>query len=264
MNIQYDNRNELNGGINEGMDINQFAPIGTPVNSGNRSVMTIGGNADKIRFENLTIENTSGNRGQAEAIVIRNDGRSTAFVDCNFYGYQDTILSGGGYNWFYNCLISGATDFIWGCGNVSLFEKCEIRIINNGRAMQARVPSGNIGYVFLDSRFTAGAGITGMSLLIYSYAPDSYTFLNTTLSDLYINEYREKGITLQPAVQSLAEGCKMYNCTNEAGTSFFDLIPADKGIGSVYRLSQSEYEQRFGSRSIIMNGYDNAGGAWFN
>jgi len=261
--IQYDNRNEINGGVNDGMDIKQSAPLGTPVNSGNRSVMTIGGNADKIRFENLTIENTSGNRGQAEAIVIRNDGGSAAFVNCNFYGYQDTILSGGGYNWFYNCLIAGATDFIWGCGKVSLFESCEIRAINNGRALQARVPVGNIGYVFSDCRFTVGEGITGKSLLISSYEPDNITFVNTTFSDVFINEYKDNGITLQPAVPSVNEGCKMYNCKNESGVNVFELIPENKGIKSIYNLSETEYNQKFGNRSIILNGYDNAGGAWF-
>lgn len=261
--IQYDNRNEINGGVNDGMDISQFAPLGTPVNSGNRSVMTIGGDADKIRFENVTIENTSGNRGQAEAIVLRNNGGSAAFINCNFYGYQDTILSGGGYNWFYNCLVTGATDFIWGCGDVSLYEKCEIRAINNGRALQARVTPGKIGYVFLDSRFTVGEGVTGKSLLISSYEPDNITFLNTTFSDVFVNEYKENGVTLQPAVPSLSTGCKMYNCTNESGTDIFQLIPENKGIKSIYNLSRNEYDQHFGSRSIIMNGYDNAGGAWF-
>lgn len=163
-------------------------------NSGNRSVITIGGNSDKIRFENMTIENTAGNNGQAEAIVIRNNGGATAFIDCNFYGYQDTVLSGGGYNWFYNCLITGATDFIWGCGDISLFEKCEIRAINNGRALQARVPKGKIGYVFSNCRFTVGEGIVGKTLLISSYAPDNITFLNTTFSDVFINNYIENGV----------------------------------------------------------------------
>ena len=261
--LQYDNRNMWNGGIGEGMNIDQFAPLGTPVNSGNRSVITIGGNSDKIRFENMTIENTAGNNGQAEAIVIRNNGGATAFIDCNFYGYQDTVLSGGGYNWFYNCLITGATDFIWGCGDISLFEKCEIRAINNGRALQARVPKGKIGYIFSNCRFTVGEGIVGKTLLISSYAPDNITFLNTTFSDVFINNYIENGVKVEPVNPTVQEGCKMYNCTNESGSSVFDLIPEDKGVNSIYNLNKTEYDLYFGSRNILLNGYDNTGGMWF-
>lgn len=39
---------------------------------------------------------------------------ATAFVRCRFYSQQDTLLPGGGYNWFYDCYVEGDTDFIWG------------------------------------------------------------------------------------------------------------------------------------------------------
>ena len=61
VNIQYDNSNDINGGIGGGTNIDQFAPTGTIVpSSGGRSVVILDGNSDKIRFENVTIENAYG------------------------------------------------------------------------------------------------------------------------------------------------------------------------------------------------------------
>ena len=83
--------------------------------------MILDGNSDKIRFENVTIENaygwTLGKNGQAEALYINN--KSAAFINCRVLSFQDTLLPGGGYNWFKDCFIAGATDFIWGSGKVS-------------------------------------------------------------------------------------------------------------------------------------------------
>ena len=146
--IQYDNDNSYNGGTGKGTSFDQFAPIGTPVTSGGRSVMTICGKSEHIRFENVTIENTNCRyRGFGEALYI--DNESAAFVNCRLIGYQDTLLPGGGYNWFYQCYIEGATDFIWGSGKVVLFEDCELHAPTGTRAvMQARVTKDYLGYVF--------------------------------------------------------------------------------------------------------------------
>lgn len=106
-------------------------------------------------------------------------------------GYQDTLLPGGGYNWFYQCYIEGATDFIWGSGKVVLFEDCELHAPTGTRAvMQARVTEGNLGYVFDRCRFTVGAGY--QSTLIYQYEPDNLTFLKCTFADIYAQSFVEK------------------------------------------------------------------------
>ena len=231
VNIQYDNADKYNGGINDGMDISQFAPLGTAIHDGNRSVITIGGNADKIRFENVTIENaygwTQGQNGQAEAIVIRNDNGATAFINCKFLGYQDTILSGGGYNWYSNCFIAGVTDFIWGGCKVSLFENCEIRSTGNGRVINARTNKANLGYVFSDCQFTVNEGITRKSRLIESYVnDDNITFMNTVFADVFLNEYvQDNSVKLnRTEAATLTEGVKMYNCRTETGIDFLEGI----------------------------------------
>lgn len=265
VNIQYDNADKYNGGVNDGMDISQFAPLGTAINDGNRSVITIGGNADKIRFENVTIENaygwTQGQNGQAEAIIIRNDNGATAFINCRILSYQDTLLPGGGYNWFYNCYIAGGTDFIWGSGKVVLFEDCELHAPTGTRAvMQARVTEGDLGYVFDRCRFTVGTGY--QSTLIWQYKPDNLTFLNCTFADTYGQNFVGENKPLVPNQPTVTEGCKMYGCTNESGAEFYNLIP-EAVRATVLNLTDEQFEQNFGSREKIMSWGGNTDASWF-
>lgn len=271
VNIQYDNADKYNGGINDGMDISQFAPLGTAIHDGNRSVITIGGNADKIRFENVTIENaygwTQGQNGQAEAIVIRNDNGATAFINCKFLGYQDTILSGGGYNWYSNCFIAGVTDFIWGGCKVSLFENCEIRSTRNGRVINARTNKANLGYVFSDCQFTVNEGITGKSRLIESYVKDdnddNITFMNTVFADVFLNEYvQDNSVKLnRTEAATLTEGVKMYNCRTETGIDFLEGISNLPDKEKIYGITLDEYNTNFVTKVSLFKGYDDID--WF-
>ena len=258
--IQYDNDNSYNGGTGKGTSFDQFAPIGTPVTSGGRSVMTICGKSEHIRFENVTIENTNCRyRGFGEALYI--DNESAAFVNCRLIGYQDTLLPGGGYNWFYQCYIEGATDFIWGSGKVVLFEDCELHAPTGTRAvMQARVTKDYLGYVFDRCRFTVGAGY--QSTLIYQYEPDNLTFLNCTFADTYGQNFVEKNKPLVPNQPTVTEGCKMYGCTNESGAEFYNLIP-EAVRATVRNLNESEFNANFGSREKIMSWDSNADASWF-
>lgn len=265
VNIQYDNSNDINGGIGAGINIDQFAPVGTVISkSGGRSMMMLDGNSDKIRFENLTIENaygwTLGKNGQAEALYINN--KSAAFINCRVLSFQDTLLPGGGYNWFKDCFIAGATDFIWGSGKVVLFEDCELHAPTGTRAvMQARVRECYLGYVFLNSRFTVGAGVTS-STLIYQYEPDNLTFLNCTFADIYGANFVGENKPLTPAVPTVATGCKLYNCKTESGANLYESIPAAVRT-TVLQLSGEQYNQYFGTRKTIMSWDGYADADWF-
>lgn len=255
VNVQYDNSNDINGGIGGGTNIDQFAPVGTIVpSSGGRSVVILQGNSEHIRFENLTIENaygwTLGKNGQAEALFI--DNKSAALVNCRILSFQDTLLPGGGYNWFYKCYIAGATDFIWGSGEVVLFEDCELHAPTGTRAvMQARVKEGYLGYVFDRCRFTVGEGVT-KSTLIYQYAPDNLTFLNCTFADVYGPNFVGENKPLEPTIPSVTAGCKMYNGKTESGDDFYNLIP-EAVRTTVLNLSEAQFNENFGSREKIMS-----------
>ena len=176
-------------------------------------------------------------------------------------GYQDTLLPGGGYNWFYQCYIEGATDFIWGSGKVVLFEDCELHAPTGTRAvMQARVKAGYLGYVFDRCRFTVGAGY--QSTLIYQYEPDNLTFLNCTFADTYGQNFVGENKPLVPNQPTVTEGCKMYGCTNESGAEFYNLIP-EAVRATVRNLNESEFNANFGSREQIMSWDSNTDASWF-
>ncbi|MCF8378738.1 MAG: hypothetical protein K9H49_04120 [Bacteroidales bacterium] len=83
-------------------------------------------NANGFRAENLTIQNTAGPVGQAQAVTVRSD--KCVFINCNFKGYQDTMYfwSEGKRSYFEGCMVEGRTDYIYG-GAIVFFQDCEIR-----------------------------------------------------------------------------------------------------------------------------------------
>lgn len=277
--LKYRNYNDLNGSTNDGMSIDHDAPLGTVVTGGcNRSVLMVAGNADKIKFENMTIQNSYGwddsdgsikyNNGQAEAVLIRNSG-AVSFVNCRMLSFQDTMIAGNGsskgYSGFFNCYIAGSTDFIWSCGQVALFDKCDIVSVNDTRAvMQARVATGTLGYVFNECNFKAPEGSTGAKL-IYSTDnnDDNLTFLNSNFAQTYITNFVGSG-SLHPVPATVATGCKMYNCKIEnTATDAYTGLKDDWKKG-VYQLQQSEYEDKYGSIEKIMVTAGYSDPSWFN
>jgi len=86
---------------------------------------------DGFRAENLTIQNTAGPVGQAQAVTVRAD--KCVFIRVDFYGYQDTMYfwSDGNRSYFKECLVVGRTDYIYGSGTV-FFDACEIRSWGGG------------------------------------------------------------------------------------------------------------------------------------
>ncbi|WP_167607242.1 pectinesterase family protein [Maribellus sediminis] len=87
--------------------------------------------ADGFRAENMTIRNTAGPVGQAQAITVRSD--KCIFINVDFYGYQDTMYfwSDKKRSYFEGCLVVGRTDYIYGSGTV-FFQSCEIRTWGGG------------------------------------------------------------------------------------------------------------------------------------
>lgn len=87
--------------------------------------------ADDVRIENLTLQNTAGPVGQAQAVTVRSD--RVIFRNVDLLGYQDTIYfwSLAKRSYFENCLVVGRTDYIYG-GGTAFFESCEIRSWGGG------------------------------------------------------------------------------------------------------------------------------------
>lgn len=127
-------------------------------------------NTHDFTARNLVFENSAGPVGQALALYA--DGDRLFFDHCWFHGFQDTIFTGplppkekliGGFKgpkelservngrqYYYDCYISGNTDFIFGSAT-AYFEQCEIISRRPGYVTAASTPEGQeYGYVFVD------------------------------------------------------------------------------------------------------------------
>lgn len=109
--------------------------------------------ADDFRAENLTMENTSGDHGQA--LALRVDGDRAVFNHCRLLGWQDTLMVKNARQYFTNCYIEGRVDFIYGSAAV-VFDHCEIHSKNGGHITAANTPQDHpFGFVFLKCKLTA-------------------------------------------------------------------------------------------------------------
>ncbi|KAK7337584.1 hypothetical protein VNO77_18166 [Canavalia gladiata] len=74
---------------------------------------TFANTADGFIAKAMTFENTAGPDGH-QAVALRNQGDTSAFVGCHILGYQDTLYAQTNRQFYRNCVISGTIDFIFG------------------------------------------------------------------------------------------------------------------------------------------------------
>lgn len=119
---------------------------------------------DDFSASDLTIKNTSGDKGQAIALsVVAN---RTQIKNCIISGNQDTLYLSGkeAKQYFKDCYIEGTTDFIFGSATV-LFENCIIHSLKNSYITAASTPEGTaFGFVFKNCKLTAEATATAVYL----------------------------------------------------------------------------------------------------
>ncbi len=122
--------------------------------------------SDNFSAKNITFQNDAGPVGQAVAVLTAGD--KTAFENCRFLGFQDTLYTKGtqdnpdknksSRNYFKNCYIEGTTDYIFGAGT-AVFEDCTIYSKKNASYITAAsTPEGSeFGYVFINCNLTGDA-----------------------------------------------------------------------------------------------------------
>jgi len=120
-----------------------------------RTAATLTIQANDFKAENITIQNTAGPVGQAQAITMQAD--RNVFINCDLLAYQDTIyfwMAETSRAYFEGCVIEGRTDYIYGRG-VGFFNQCEIRSYGGG---WITAPSSTInqdyGFVFYECNLT--------------------------------------------------------------------------------------------------------------
>lgn len=173
---------------------------GHRVLGGGRSVLLVE-NADLLSLSQFTLlnphERSSLYDNQAEVLYFNTSTTAAAARlvarQMSFISQQDTLQLKG-YNWIYQSLVEGNVDFIWGSVMASVFEDCEIRSVfdpassSPGYVLQARATAGDKGFVFLNSRLTAGPGVTQAYLArsggtASSSYVDSIAFINTRMGN---------------------------------------------------------------------------------
>ena len=88
---------------------------------------TINIRVPNFKLYNINVENSFGNGAQAVAVTANADKLS--FYGCSFLGYQDTLYVKTGTQYYSNCLIKGAVDYIFGDAS-AWFESCTV--MSNG------------------------------------------------------------------------------------------------------------------------------------
>jgi pectinesterase len=150
-------------GENREKTIISFGDYFDKINRGRNSTFytyTLKIEADDFRAENLTIENTAGPVGQAVALHV--EGNRCSFKNCRILGHQDTLYVAGenSRHYFADCYIEGTTDFIFGEAT-ALFEHCTLCNKTDSYLTAASTPKGKpFGFVFMECRITAAAGVT--------------------------------------------------------------------------------------------------------
>jgi polygalacturonase len=276
--IQYRNFDTLNNGSGA----SQALGPGTP--NGGRSVFLIE-TSDLLTLDTLTLRNTmlrsTTASSQAETLYFNNDAGRLIAKNATFLSEQDTVQLKG-YAWFFNTLVAGNVDFIWGNNRVALFESSEIRSVGDttsttsgGYLVQARtVTATDKGFVFLNSRLTHGPGPaggdvpTGANAATYlarspglQTSDDNVAFVNCQMDTHIIPigwAYNVNGQPpSNPSVASAASGWREYGTTDLSG------VPVNLAtrVGG-YRLTDNEFATGFASRAQIFAAF--GGGAGWN
>lgn len=112
-----------------------------------------------FQAENLTVENSAGPVGQAIALDVEADRCS--MINCRILGNQDTLYAAGenARQYFYQCIIEGTTDFIFGEAT-ALFEDCTLKCKANSFITAASTSKNTAyGFVFKNCTLVAASGV---------------------------------------------------------------------------------------------------------
>jgi hypothetical protein len=232
--IAFENYETLNTGSGAG------STSASAISGGGRALF-LAETSDLLTLDTITLKNThlrsTALANQAETIYFANDAGRLIANNAEFHSEQDTILVKG-YNWFYNSLITGNVDFIWGYSQATLFENSEIRTVGDtyygttasgGYILQARNPAGAKGFVFLNSSLTKGVGpggntvATGTTYLARSGGDSTYqdnvAFINCKMDDHIAAKGWYESPAPTPGAATASTGWREFGSTNLSGTA---------------------------------------------
>ncbi len=92
-----------------------------------------------------------------QALAVLCDADRAIFYQCGFTSYQDTLEAKTGRQYYYECYIAGAVDFIFGNNATAVFESCTIKALT--RYDSSGEPDDNNGYVVATKGISSGANV---------------------------------------------------------------------------------------------------------
>ncbi|KAH6711689.1 carbohydrate esterase family 8 protein [Leptodontidium sp. MPI-SDFR-AT-0119] len=116
-------------------------------------------NNNNFKMYNMNITNSAGTASQAVAVSAR--GANGGFYSCAFKGWQDTLYSHLGSQFYGRCYIEGAVDFIFGITGQAWFQGCTIGVMRSASVItaQGRTSSSTDGFfVFDKAKVVVGTG----------------------------------------------------------------------------------------------------------
>ena len=123
-----------------------------------RCAVNVTSKATGFSAENLTFENTyaylgDGSISNESCDALRNDANDTSYINVRILGYQDTLCTNQGTQYYYKCYIAGNVDYIYGNEPRAFFNDCKLVFRYNANK--------NSGYVCAPrTSADAGYGLT--------------------------------------------------------------------------------------------------------
>ncbi|MCR4853690.1 MAG: hypothetical protein K5893_08880, partial [Prevotella sp.] len=200
--------------------------------------------ANDFYAQDITLRNTAGKAGgQALALFVSGDRQT--YLRCHILGYQDTHRSKKQTrSYFKQCLIEGATDFIY-AGGTAWFEQCTLNCVAKGYitapediTIWADGPSGKrlwLGFIFNQCTVT-GDGISSQSMYLgrpWGAEKCGSIFLNCNLNDLI----KPEGWTTMGG----NTGDKSYFAEYKSRTAGGELADVSKRISWSHQMTDADY-----------------------
>ncbi|CAK9150991.1 unnamed protein product [Ilex paraguariensis] len=191
--------------------------------------------------KNITFINSAG-AGNGQAVAVKSSSMFSAFYQCRFKGYQDTLYVHSGIQFYRECEIFGTVDFIFGDARV-VFQKCGmyVRLPGNTNVITAQgrgtsLDSGGISIhnctIAATKEFNSHLGIKAylgrpwgrfskvvimQSFLDDIIDPEGWLQWGNDTSSLYYGEYNNTGV-----------GASLAKRVKWKGRKRMDLVQAKK------------------------------------
>lgn len=123
----------------------------------------------------------------AQAVALRVSGDKSAFYNCVFLGFQDTVCDDKGNHLFKDCLIQGTVDFVFGKGK-SLYLNTKLVVVGTipgvivAQARTSNTEDRGFSFVHCDISGSAKGSLLGRAWMSHGRAVFSYSTISNVIA----------------------------------------------------------------------------------